>query len=125
MNEISEEQVETLKDAGFAPGDLIGADGLEGQYDELLSGKRGALLATVTPEGTISATIAEKATEPGQDIYLALDIEVQKKAEAELGERVGSLLVMDPRDNSVLAMASFPRFDPNAFIRGLTQAEAD
>jgi penicillin-binding protein 2 len=125
MNEVSEEQLATLKDAGFAPGDLIGAAGLEGQYDELLSGKRGALLATVTPEGTISATIAEKATEPGQDIYLALDIEVQKRAEAELGERVGSLLVMDPRDNSVLAMASFPRFDPNAFIRGLTQAEAD
>ena len=125
LTEVSEEQLATLKDAGYGPGDQIGASGLEGQYDELLSGKRGALLATVTPEGTISATIAEKATEPGQDIYLALDIEVQKKAEAELGDRVGSLLVMDPRDNSVLAMASFPRFDPNAFIRGLTQAEAD
>jgi penicillin-binding protein 2 len=125
MTEVSEEQLETLAGQGFDPGDLIGASGLEGQYDELLSGKRGALLATVSPEGTIGATIAEKASEPGQDIYLALDIEVQKKAEAELGERVGSIVAMDPRDNSVLALASFPRFDPNAFIRGLTAEEAD
>ena len=125
MTEVTEEELEPLKEQGYAPGDLRGASGLEGQYNDLLAGKRGALLATVTPEGTISATIAEKATEPGQDIYLALDIEVQKKAEAELGERVGSLIIMDPRDNSLLAAASFPRFDPNAFIRGLTQAEAD
>ncbi|MEO6197423.1 MAG: penicillin-binding transpeptidase domain-containing protein [Dehalococcoidia bacterium] len=125
MTEVSEDQLKTLAGQGFGPGDLIGAAGLEGQYDELLGGKRGALLATVSPEGAIGATIAEKASEPGQDIYLALDVAVQKKAEAELGERVGSIVVMDPRDNSVLALASFPRFDPNAFIRGLTQAEAD
>ncbi len=125
MTEVTEEQLKTLAAKGYGPGDLIGAAGLEGQYDELLSGTRGALLATVTPEGTIGATIAEKASEPGQDIVLAIDIEVQKKAEAELGERVGSIVVMDPRDNSVLAMASFPRFDPNAFIRGLTTEEAN
>jgi penicillin-binding protein 2 len=124
MTEVTEEQLGELAPMGFAPGDMIGAAGLEGQYDDLLSGTRGALLATVTPEGSIGATIAEKASEPGQDIALALDIEVQKRAEAELGERVGSIVVMDPRDNSVLALVSFPRFDPNAFIRGLTADEA-
>jgi penicillin-binding protein 2 len=125
MTEVSEDQLKTLSTKGYGPGDLIGAAGLEGQYDDLLSGTRGALLATVTPEGTIGATIAEKASAPGQDIVLAIDIEIQKKAEAELGERVGSIVVMDPRDNSVLALASFPRFDPNAFIRGLTTDEAN
>ena len=54
-----------------------------------------------------------------------MDLAVQKKAEEQLGERVGSIVVLDPRDNCLLAMASFPRFDPNAFYRGLTQAEAD
>jgi cell division protein FtsI/penicillin-binding protein 2 len=125
MTEVTEEELKDLGPKGFEAGDMIGAAGLEGQYDELLSGKRGALLATVSPEGTITATIAEKATEPGQDISLAIDIEIQKRAEAELGEKVGSVVVMDPRDNSVLALASFPRFDPNAFIRGLTGNEAN
>ncbi len=125
MTEVSEEELETLGPLGYGPGDMVGTAGLEGQYDDLLSGKRGALLATVTPEGTIAATIAEKATEPGQDIFLALDINIQKRAELELGDKVGALVAMDPRDNAVLALASFPRFDPNAFIRGLTNEEAD
>ncbi|MCH7485152.1 MAG: hypothetical protein IIA90_08425, partial [Chloroflexi bacterium] len=125
MTEVTPEQMEELADEGFAPGDLIGASGLEGQYEETLSGERGGLLATVSPEGTITATIAEQPSEPGMDLWLALDIEIQMRAEAELGERPGSIVVMDPRDNSVVALASYPRFNPNAFIRGLTQQEAD
>ena len=125
MTEVTPEQLEELADEGFAPGDLIGASGLEGDYEDTLSGTRGGLLATVGPEGTITASIVERASEPGLNLWLALDIEVQERAEAELGERPGSIVVMDPRDNSVVALASYPRFDPNAFIRGLTQQEAD
>jgi penicillin-binding protein 2 len=125
MTEVTEEQLKDLAAEGYGPGDLIGAAGIEGQFDDTLKGERGGLLAAISPEGTITATIAEKPTTPGQDIFLALDIEVQKKAEAELGERLGSIVVMDPGDNSVLALASFPRFDPNAFIRGLTADEAN
>ncbi len=120
MTEVTPDQLKDLAAKGFAPGDKIGAFGLEGAMNDTLAGERGGLLATITPEGSTARTIAEKPSAPGKDIYLALDIEVQKKAEAELGERVGSIVVMDPRDNSVLALASFPRFDPNAFIVGLT-----
>lgn len=125
MTEITAEQLEELKDQGFEAGDRIGAAGLELEMDDTLGGTRGGLLATVTPEGTISATIAEVPALAGKDIYLCLDVNVQKKAEAELGERVGSIVAMDPNDNCVLALASYPRFDPNAFIRGLTSEEAD
>ncbi len=120
MTEVTEAQLKDLAGRGFAAGDKIGAFGLEGAMNDTLAGERGGLLATITPEGTTARTIAEKRSTPGKDIQLALDIGVQQKAEAELGERVGSIVVMDPRDNSVLALASFPRFDPNAFIRGLT-----
>ncbi len=123
MAEVTEEQLKELSAKGFQPGDKIGAFGLEGAKDALLAGERGALLATITPEGSIARTIAEKPAIPGKDIYLTIDIDVQLKAEAELGERVGSIVVMDPQDNSVLALASYPRFDPNSFIRGLTAAE--
>jgi penicillin-binding protein 2 len=125
MTEVTEEQLADLAPRGFIAGDLIGAAGMEGQYEETLAGERGGLLATITPEGVLDQTIAEKPSVPGKDIVLTINIGVQKKAEAELGTRVGSIVVMDPRDNSVLALVSYPRFDPNAFIRGLTGAEAD
>jgi penicillin-binding protein 2 len=125
MTEVSPDQLKTLAAQGVQPGDLIGAAGLEGQYDDQLSGKRGGLLATVTPEGTIDQTIAQKSAVAGEDIWLTINEAVQQKAETQLGQRAGSIVVMDPRDNSVLAMASYPRFNPNAFIRGLTTDEAN
>jgi penicillin-binding protein 2 len=125
MNEVTAEQLELPEYAGFQPGDLIGAAGLELQYEDTLTGKRGGLLGAVSPEGVITATIAEAPSEPGLDIWLTIDIEVQQQAEGQLGEKVGAVVVMDPRDNSVVAVASYPRFDPNSFIRGLTSEEAD
>lgn len=123
MTEITAEQLAELAAKGYREGDLVGAFGLEGQLDSTLAGERGGTLATITPEGTIDATIAEKPATPGKDLHLTIDINVQKTAEAALGERVGSVVAIDPRDNSVLVLASFPRFDPNAFIRGLTPDE--
>lgn len=125
LTEVTEEDLVTLEPLGFQPGDKKGAAGLEGQYNEQLSGKRGGRLMTITPEGAVDQTITQKSALGGQDLWLTINEDVQKRAESELGQRVGALIIMDPRDNSVLAMASFPRFDPNAFIRGLTQAEAD
>jgi penicillin-binding protein 2 len=125
MTEVTEEQLATLKDQGFIPGDKIGAAGLEGKQNDLLSGVRGALLATVTPDGSIGERIAEREAIPGKDIYLSIDIDVQLKAEQQLGDRVGSIVAMNPQDNSVLAIASYPRFDPNAMYRGLTEEEAN
>jgi Cell division protein FtsI/penicillin-binding protein 2 len=125
MTEVSPDQLKTLAAQGVQAGDLIGAAGLEGQDDDQLSGKRGGLLATVTPEGTIDQTIDQKSAVAGEDIWLTINEAVQKKAETQLGQRTGAIIVMDPRDNSVLAMASYPRFDPNAFIRGLTNDEAN
>jgi penicillin-binding protein 2 len=125
ITEVTPDQLKTLAAQGVQAGDLIGAAGLEGQYDDQLAGKRGGLLATVTPEGTIDQTIAQKSAVAGEDIWLTINEQVQKAAEAQLGTRPGAIIVMDPRDNSVLALASYPRFDPNAFIRGLTTAEAN
>ena len=123
LAEVTADQLDELRAEGYEPGDLVGAFGLEGRSQALLAGERGGTLATVTPEGTVDRIIAEKAAKPGKDIYLSIDVNLQRAAETLLGERVGSVVVMDPRDNSVLALASYPRFDPNAFIRGLTVKE--
>jgi penicillin-binding protein 2 len=123
MSEVTAEQLEKLRGEGYGPGDKIGAFGLEGQFDEVLAGERGGTLATITSEGTTSRTIAERPARAGKDIVLTLDIDIQKAAEKTLGERVGSIVVMDPRDNSVLALASYPRFSPQAVTDGLSSEE--
>ncbi|MCH7835993.1 MAG: hypothetical protein IH864_03915 [Chloroflexi bacterium] len=123
LAEVNAEQLEELETKGYRAGDMIGAFGLELQFDEVLAGERGGTLATITPEGTISRTIAEKPTRPGKDVILTLDIDVQTTAESILGERVGSIVVMDPRDNAVLALASYPRFNPQAITDGLSLEE--
>jgi penicillin-binding protein 2 len=120
MAEVTAEELETLAAAGYRAGDFIGAFGIEQQYDEVLAGERGGTLTTITPEGTISRTIAEKPATPGKDVVLSIDLDVQKTAESALGQRVGSIVVMDPRDNSVLALASYPRFDPQGLTDGLS-----
>ncbi len=123
MGEPSAEQLEELAAKGYRPGDLMGVSGIEGEFEDVLAGGRGGILTTVTPQGTVARTIAERPSSPGQDVYLSIDIDAQKIAEAALGTRVGSVVVLDPRDNSVLALASYPRFDPNAFIAGLSEEE--
>jgi penicillin-binding protein 2 len=123
MSEITAEQLEEPEAAGYGPGDKIGAFGLEMQLDEVLAGERGGTLATITPEGTTAQTIAEKPARAGKDIVLALDIDIQKAVEEILGERVGSIIAMDPRYNSVLALVSYPRFSPQAITDGLSAEE--
>jgi penicillin-binding protein 2 len=120
MAEVSEEQLKELGPKGYRPGDKVGAFGLEAQFDETMAGERGGTLATISPEGTITHTIAEKPAVAGKDLTLTLDISAQKTAESVLGERVGSIVVMDPRDNGVLALASYPRFSPQAITDGLS-----
>jgi len=123
MAEVTAEQLEELAVQGYRAGDKIGAFGLEAQLDEALAGEHGGTLATITPEGTVSRTIAERPTQAGKDVILTLDIDIQKATESSLGERVGSIVVMDPRDNGVLALASYPRFNPQSLTDGLSNEE--
>ena len=67
------------------------------------------MLATVTPEGSIARTIAETKAVAGKDLHLTIDIEVQKKAEAELGDRIGSVVVMaTPQGGACALRAALP-----------------
>ena len=68
--------------------------------------------------------VAEQPAKRGSDVYLTIDTDIQRKAEESIGtEKPGSIVVMDPRDNAILALATFPRFDPNKFVTGMTDAE--
>ena len=123
LMEVSQEQLKELVGQGYRSGDMVGAAGLEAYFQDELAGQRGGTLAIITPEGTISHVLAKKEAKPGRDIHLTIDTDVQREAEAALGDRDGSIIAMDPIDNSILAIASHPTLNPNDFINGLS-AEA-
>jgi penicillin-binding protein 2 len=117
------DDVADLAARGYEEGEIIGRTGIEGSQEEVLAGVRGGKLAVVTPDGDVVRTIAERQAVTGGTVQLTIDVDAQMKAERALGEKTGSLVLLDPRDNSVLALASFPRFDPNLFVLGISDAD--
>jgi len=109
---------------GFVGIDDNGLAGLERQYDSTLAGTPGRVVAERDTQGHVIPGGVITAQEPvdGQDIYLTIDKDIQYKAQAELaaavkkyGAKSGTVVVMDPRNGEILAMASTPYFDPNDF----------
>ncbi len=106
---------------GYEEGDYIGRSGIELGMEEVLGGVRGGRLSIQTADGETVRVIADRPARNGGNVRLTIDIEVQVQAERILGDRVGSLVLMDPRDNSIVALVSRPAFDPNGFIFGFSE----
>lgn len=104
----------------YAGTKYIGKQGVEKFYENLLHGKPGHLEEEVNNRGRTIRTLKSVAPEPGQDIYLTLDLDLQKKALELLDGRRGSVVAIDPRDGGILAMLSSPTYDPNLFVHGIS-----
>jgi cell division protein FtsI (penicillin-binding protein 3) len=109
---------------GYVGTDNHGLAGLELVYDKEVSGKQGVrtVLRDAKRGTVISPDLSFAEPEPGHDLYLTLDATVQHIVERELvraveerGAKRGSVIFLDPRTGGVLAMASYPSFDPNDF----------
>ncbi|MEI6858420.1 MAG: penicillin-binding protein 2 [Shewanella sp.] len=98
----------------------IGKLGIEKFYESLLHGKPGHLEEEVNNRGRTIRTLKSVAPQPGQDIYLTLDLKLQQKAAELLNGRKGSVVAIDPRDGGILALLSSPSYDPNLFVHGIS-----
>jgi penicillin-binding protein 2 len=134
---------EELKDPSFAelrPGQLVGRGGVEQQYEEYLRGTDGWLKQEVDAQGELQGTLGEGDGTPGNDVVLSLDGDIQKLAEETMEEAVsqargiatftgylkatgGAIVVLDPTDGHLLALASYPAFDPKLFLEPLSSRE--
>lgn len=120
---ITADELTKLRADGYQEGDFIGQTGLEASFESLLAGKPTAQLQVVSPDGQVQAELAHRAGAPAQDVVTSLDIATQQAAATALGTRAGSVVAIDPRDNSLLALASVPSFDPNDFVAGLSDQQ--
>lgn len=128
VGEISPEQLkqQSYKDRGLKPGDIIGLSGIEQIYDDYLRGKDGYREVVVDSRGRIQDEIETVAPIPGRDLVTTLDLDLQTAAEQQLENSVtqrGVIIAMDPNNGEILALASYPTFDPNLFSQRITTKE--
>ena len=105
------------------PGFRVGKRGIEKEYDAQLRGSAGASRVEVNAYGRIIRELNSEAGEPGKDVYLTIDRELQRFVEQKLGDESAACVVMDTVSGDVLALTSTPGYDPNLFNVGITNEQ--
>ena len=107
------------------PGDLVGKKGIEEAYDTELRGRDGERVVVVDSHGRPLEEFGHSSAQPGKDLTLTIDLDLQQEAVRwfQGPEGVGAVVAMDPRNGEVLALVSAPAYNPNLFARRLRKGE--
>ncbi len=120
VGQVSAEQLEKAESQELHQGSLVGQYGVEKAYDRFLRGRAGQKEIEVDALGHEKRTVSVEKPAAGDDLYLSIDLRLQRLAEELLGEEAGAIVALDPTNGEVLALASRPSFDPNVLSRELT-----
>lgn len=129
VGEVSEEQLGESRYRGLQPGDEVGQDGVEDTYDRFLRGKAGITRTQVDAFGqpTRNGQLVSQPPVPGDNLKLSIDTDVQEAGEAAMasfGLR-GGFVTMDVHSGEILALGSYPTYEPSVFTRPMTQAQVN
>ncbi len=116
--QASEEELN--RDSELAVGDNIGKQGLEYVLEKRLRGKKGLKQLEVDAVGRTLHEEEISPPEPGEDIRLSLELELQKKVYELMKGRAGAVIVMDPDSGQILSLVSSPSYDNNQFVQGIS-----
>jgi penicillin-binding protein 2 len=119
VGNITRDELTMMYNRGYQQGDVIGKAGIERQYDDLLRGREGRETRTVDVRGRRigDANTIRESPVMGKNLVLSIDRSIQTLAEKALGERMGAVVVSRPASGEILAMVSYPWYDPNVFNR--------
>ena len=139
VGETNQTELKTLK--GYLLGDSIGRTGIERTYEKYLRGTPGLEKLEVDASGRVLGTLGGNTPRPGDDVQLSIDEQVQKVAEQALFQGIerarsrvfpatgqnfrapaGAVVVMEAKTGAVVAMASYPTYDPSKFVGGVSDA---
>ena len=143
--EIDEARLKSEKYGdGYEGGDQVGLTGLEETYESVIKGKKGKIVYEVDPLGRPVNILEETSPTCGNDLYLTIDIDLQQFVEEILYQSIlgvrqkkikntdecynvpgGAVVVLNPQNGQVLAMASYPTFNPELFVGGISQTDLD
>ncbi len=120
VGRIDEDELKKVDAANYSGTSHIGKVGLEKFYEDELHGQVGHQSVEVNVQGRILRVLEEKKPEPGQNLVLSLDAELQAVAENAMEDYNGAVVAMVPETGEILAMASMPTYDPNLFVHGIS-----
>ncbi len=120
VGRINEQELKALDPVNYSGTHHIGKTGIEKFYEDELHGKVGYEEVETNARGRVLRVLKRTDPEPGNDITLTLDLQLQEAAEAALGGRRGAVIALQPSTGEVLAMVSQPSFDPNLFVTGIS-----
>jgi penicillin-binding protein 2 len=124
IGEVSESELDLADFARYSQGDVLGKAGIERQYNDVLMGVDGQRRVMVDNQGRERELIDYKPAVPGTNLQLTIDLDLQSVAELAMETRKrGAVVALDPRSGEVLAMVSFPAFDPNLFAGRISTAD--
>lgn len=137
-SKISDAEYQNKKDV-YDQNDIIGKTGIESLFEDYLRGEKGTKQIDMAVDGTITAEVTQKEAVAGSDIILTIDSKLQKIAEDALADNIekirnggfghvynasgGSCVVMNVNTGEVLAMASYPDYNPQSFADGISSEE--
>jgi len=133
VGEISESDLDQTVFAELEGGSHIGKDGVERTYDSFLRGTDGWKTVEVDAAGRPKKFLEDVAAKPGSNLVLTIDTELQEAAEEAIAEGLerarqdgfaeaaaGAVVALDPRNGQVLALASYPDYDPSLWVGGMS-----
>ncbi len=118
---ITAEELSKLDSSRYDISSYVGRTGLEAAYEDILCGTKGYSLDIYASDGQRLSTVARKEKVDGLDLEVTLDYDLQCRAEEMLEQlkeegNAGAVVVLEPATGEVLAISSFPDFDPNLFV---------
>jgi len=116
IGEIGPGELDRLDRYGYRMRDFIGKTGIEKEYDNYLRGTHGGMQVEVDNRGRQIRILSSKNPQRGKDIYLTIDMELQKYINEVFKDKKGACGVMDPTYGEMLGFVSKPAFDPNLFV---------
>lgn len=132
LGEVSEEEIKAKEFEDAEIGEVVGKTGIERKYDHFLRGEKGRLVVEVNARGRPLRVLDRKDSVPGHSLVLTIDSNLQRVTEESLAGAIdwarghdypnacaGAILVMNPQNGQIMAMASYPSYDPRPFVSGI------
>lgn len=134
VSEISQKELEEQRFPGAERGDEVGKTGVEKAYDIYLRGSKGRSILEVDALGNIKHVVRKEEPIPGKNVVLTIDANIQSVTEKALLDAIalansqkftkakaGAAIVLNVKNGEIVALASYPTYDPNVFVTGIDQ----